>query len=95
MAIENIPGGGTMITGKDDIRFFALLQLAHGIALEMNTNLRMSSRISTLQAARNMGLVPEGRRPQKKALLRLVVQAIRETKPDYEPSGSVAKALAQ
>lgn len=94
MAIEELPGGGTVITG-DDIPVFQLLALAHAAALEINTTLR-ASRMPLIQMARNAGVIPaDGSRPQKKKILRLTVQKLREVRPDYEPSASIAKALAK
>lgn len=95
MAIEELPGGGIVITGKEDIRVAALLTLAHGIVLEMTTGMKPTRNFSALNIARHHGLVPDGTRPQKKKLLRLVVQAIREAKPGYEPSEYIAKALTK
>lgn len=94
MAIEET-NGAVIITGKDDIRVAALLTLAHGIALEMETGLKPTRNFSALNIARYHGLIPEGTKPQKKKILRLTVQAIREALPGWEPSGSVAKALAK
>lgn len=95
MAIENIPGGGTMVTGKDDINIVRLLTLAHAAALEINTGMK-ASRIPLTTAARNCGVIlDDGSRPQKKKILRLTVQELRRLRPDYEPSSLIAKALAK
>jgi uncharacterized protein YbbC (DUF1343 family) len=95
MAFEKLPGGGTIVTGKADIRVTALLTLAHGIVLEMETGMKPTRNFSALNIARSHGLVTEGTKPQKKKLLRLVVQAIREAQPGWEPSAHLAKALAK
>lgn len=92
MAIENMPGGGTSITGPD-IQTFRLLALVHAAALEVSTGMK-ATRIPLATAARNCGVIPDdGSRPQKKKILRLTVQKLREVRPDYEPSALVAKAL--
>ncbi|UOK18414.1 hypothetical protein SEA_BRUHMOMENT_98 [Arthrobacter phage BruhMoment] len=95
MAIENMPGGGVIATGKEDIRVVALTSLAYGIVLEMETGMKPTRNFSALRIAQHHGLIPEGTRPQKKKILRLVVQAIREAKPGWEPSAHLAKALAK
>lgn len=87
--------GAIIVTGKEDIRVTALLTLAHGIVLEMTSGLKPSRNFSALNIARHHGLVAEGTKPQKKKLLRLTVQAIREAKPGWEPSEYIAKALVK
>jgi hypothetical protein len=93
MAIENMPGGGTMITGND-IKIFALMQVASALAIEINHPGMQLTRISGIQAAKNHGIIPRDKRGNKKQALILTVQAIREQRPDYEPNPTVAKALA-
>lgn len=94
MAIENLPGGGTVVTGED-INTYRLLALAHAAALEITTGLK-ATRMPLTTAARNCGIIPDdGSRPQKKKILRLTVQKLRQIRPDYEPSGTVAKALTK
>lgn len=94
MAIENLPGGGQVITGPD-INTFRLLALAHAAALEINTGMK-ATRMPLSTMARNCGVIPnDGTRPQKKKILRLTVQALREARPDYEPSELIAKALTK
>lgn len=92
MAIEELPSGGVVITGPD-INTYALLSLAHALAFKVTTGREMS-RIPALQGAKNLGVIPQGKRGNAKAALKLTVQKIREARPDYEPSGTVAKALA-
>lgn len=95
MAIEE-SNGAIIITGKEDIRVAALLTLAHAIVLEMTTGMKPTRNFSALNVARYHGLVPDdGSKPQKKKLLRLTVQAIREAKPGWEPSEYIAKALTK
>lgn len=77
----------------DNTRVVSLLTLASALALEMGSTLRMSHRRTTLGAARSLGLVEEGTRPQKKALLKLTVAELRRVIPDYEPNPSVRKAM--
>lgn len=96
MAIESMPGGGVVITGKDDIRIAALTTLAYAIVTEMQTGLKPTRNFSALRVALNHGVpIPEGTRPQKKKLLRLIVQEIRACKPGWEPSEHLAKALVK
>lgn len=94
MAIESLPGGGTVVTGTD-VNTFRLLALVHAAALEVSTGMK-ASRIPLSTAARNCGVIPnDGSRPQKKKILKLAVQKMREVRPDYEPSALVAKALTK
>lgn len=84
---------GSVTEGADPARITSLLVLASGLAVEMGTRLRMSNRRSTLAAARALGLVEEGRRPQKKALLALTVAELRRIVPGYEPNPTVRRAM--
>lgn len=94
MAIEE-SNGAVIVTG-DDTRIVPLVALAHGIVLEMETGMKPTSRWNPLAVARNHGVIPnDGSRPQKKKLLRLTVQKLRELKPEWEPSEHIAKALAK
>lgn len=94
MAIESLPSGGVIVTGKDDTHFAALLTLASAIALELGSNgLRFSSRVSTLQACRNLGLVKGNARPHKKKQLALTVAELRRLRPEYTPNSSVKAAM--
>ena len=96
MAIEQLPSGGVIVTGKDDIRVVALTTLAHAIVLEMKTGMKPTRNFSALRVARHHGVVPDdGTKPQKKKLLRLTVQAIRAAKPGWEPSAHLAAALVE
>lgn len=95
MAIEHTPGGGTMITG-DDVKTTALIYVAMALAVEINRpGMQLTSRITGLQAAKNHGIIPKDKRGNKKQALKLTVQAIRERRPDYEPSAQIAKALVK
>lgn len=93
MAIENLPGGGTVITGAD-IKTTALKMVALALATEITGGMSLT-RISGLQAAKNHGIIPKDKRGNKKQTLKLTVQKIREQDPGYEPSAMVAKALAK
>ena len=94
MAIEELPGGGHVITGPD-IPVFALITLAQALALEINHPGMQASRIPALTGAKNLGIIPKDKRGNKKSALKLTVQKIRELRPDYEPGATVAKALAK
>jgi hypothetical protein len=96
MAIEQTPDGSIVITGKEDIRVAALTTLAYAIVTEMETGMKPTRNFSALRVAQYHNVpIPEGSRPQKKKLLRLVVQEIRAAKPGWEPSARLAKALAK
>ena len=94
MAIEQTPGGGTLITG-DDIKTYALMNVAMALAMEINTGMQLTRHMTGLQAAKNHGVIPKDKRGNKKQALKLTVQMIRERRPDYEPSATVAKALVK
>lgn len=94
MAIEELPSGGHVITGAD-IPVFALLTLAHALALEINHPGMKASRIPALTGAKNLGVIPKDKRGNKKQALKLTVQKLREVRPDYEPSTLIAKALTK
>lgn len=91
--IETTPDGSIIVTGKDDTRLYQLITLAHALALEINTGMKVS-RTSALQGAKNLGIIPADKRGNKKAALKATIAKIKESRPDYEPTGSVAKAVA-
>jgi hypothetical protein len=87
--------GAVIITGADT-RIVPLVALAHGLVLQMETGMKPTSRWNPLAVARAHGVIPnDGTKPQKKKLLRLTVQKIRELKPEWEPSEHLSKALTK
>lgn len=95
MAIEETPSGGTMITG-DDVKTYALMNVAMALAIEIiRPGMQLTRHFTGLQAAKNHGVIPKDKRGNKKQALKLTVQMIRERRPDYEPSATVAKALVK
>jgi hypothetical protein len=84
---------GAVTGDASEPRVASLLVLASALAVELTTSLRLSNRTNTLALARGHGLVPEGRRPQKKALLKLTVDELRRVVPGYEPNPTVRKAM--
>lgn len=90
--IESMSDGGFVITGKD-IPLFQLITLASALALEINTGMK-ASRTSGLQGAKNLGIIPAGKRGNKKQALKLTIAKIQEARPEYVPNTSVLKALA-
>lgn len=93
MAIEETPSGALVITGED-IPVYALLTLASALALKVSHGMEMT-RIPALQGAKNLGIIPKDKRGNAKQALQLTVQKLRDTVPGYEPSATVAKALAK
>lgn len=83
---------GIMAVGEAQTRTFAILAVAHGLALEINTGMR-SSRIGALQGARNHGLIPQTAR-SKKAALKAAVKVLKEANSDWEPGKNIQQALA-
>lgn len=94
MAIETSDSGAIIITG-DDIPTFALLSLAGALAMKILHGMEPSSRITALQGAKNLGIIPADKRGNAKQALKLTVQKLRDTIPGYEPSATVAKALVK
>lgn len=88
MAVEKHDGGFT-VTGPD-VHTFHLLRLAHAVALEVNTGMKMSAG-SALQAVNRV--TGKTARTKRAALADLVAH-IKDQRPDYEPSPSIVKALA-
>lgn len=82
----------TMITGKENIRKFVVLQVIHGLALEVGTGMKLSRHGSALQAAKIQQVVPETCR-SKKTALKLSVEHMKTLDPDYEPSPIIKRAL--
>ena len=82
-----------IIEGKDNIRRFTLLQVAHALSLEIVTGMKISHRGSALDAARIQGVIPKGKRTTKHAALVATVEEIKKLTPDYEPSRSIKLAL--
>jgi hypothetical protein len=93
MTIEETPTGALVITGPD-IDTYALLTLAHALAMKINHGMELS-RIPALQGAKNLGIIPKDKRGNTKTALRLTVQKLREVRPDYEPSALITKALVK
>lgn len=54
---------------------FKMLQLIHGLALEINTGMKISSRGSLLKHAKEIGWISENIRTKQIALQRLIHQA--------------------
>ncbi len=90
MAVE-INDGGMTITGEH-IPLFRAMQVMHGLALEINSGLKLSNRGSVMLIAR--GMCGSAKRT-KKGVLADYVKWFRASNPAWEPSGSVAKALSK
>lgn len=80
-----------VIDTPDGIYMYRLLSIAHSLAFEIKTGMKMS-RISALKVAKADGLTKASRKP---AALRDVVAAIQERNPDYEPSGQILEAMTK
>ena len=95
MAVEH-SDSGTTITGEH-IEVFQLLRVAHALAMEINTGMKMSSAGSVMQlAASYCGSAKR----TKKAVLRDYAAWLSEVLPHtpdgpWQPSPSIAKAIAK
>jgi hypothetical protein len=56
MAVENMPGGGTMVTGAEDIAMVRLLAIRSGLGLEIRTGMKMSRGYSPLAILQREGI---------------------------------------
>ncbi len=91
MAIE-IHDGGLTLTGEH-LNLFALISLAHGLALEINTGMKMSRGGSPMLAAKAQC---GSHKNTKKGVLRdYVAWLSASTSPAWEPSPSIVKAMAK
>lgn len=84
----------TMITGTENIRKATVVQVIYALALEVGTGMKVSSRMSALQAAKLQRVVPETCR-SKKAALKLAVEHMKGLDPTWEPKASVKLALSK
>jgi hypothetical protein len=82
----------TMITGEANVRKFVVLQVIHGLALEIGTGMKLSRHGSALQAAKIQKVVPDTCRNKKNAL-KLSIEYMKTLDPAYEPSPIIKRAL--
>jgi uncharacterized protein with FMN-binding domain len=80
-----------VIDTPDGIYMYRLLSIAHSLAFEIKTGMKMS-RISALKVARADGITKSNRKP---AALRDVVAHIQSLNPDYVPEGQIKEALSK
>lgn len=92
MAVEELSGGGFVVTGEH-IPLFRLITLASALSIEITTGLKMSRGLSAVQATKNLGLIDPVKRSSPKTALAAVVAKITELDPTYTPNSSVQKAL--
>lgn len=92
MAVEELPGGGFVVTGEH-IPIFQLVTLASALSIEAMTTMKMSRGQTAVQVAKNLGLIPADKRSSPKKALAAVVAKIKELDPGYTPNSSVQKAL--
>lgn len=88
MAIT-VTDAGTAITG-DSIDLYRFLATVRGLALEVSTGMRVSSKSNLIKVASSY--TGEAYRTRKQAL-RGMVEAAKRAIPDYEVSVSVQRAL--
>lgn len=83
--------GGFTIATESGIAMFRHLQLIHALALEINTGMRMSSRGSVMMTAREV--CGSSKRTKKGVLGDYVKFVISTVDPDFQPAGTVKRAL--
>ena len=74
MTIENIPGGGTSITGNHDINLFALQQLVSALKFEIKTGIKIS-RVSAYATAKKKFHLKGNKQNVYNQLLKIVPNA--------------------
>lgn len=79
----------TVIDTPEGIQMFALLQVTHRLALEINTGLKF--RQSSLAAVQRAGYTTKR---TKKGALQDMVTLIQSMRADWEPSDTITRALA-
>jgi len=84
-----------MIEGPEGVGMVRLLAIAHSLALEINTGMKMSRGLSPLAVAQRDGITSKR---TKKGALRDVVAAIKQAhidqgRPAYEPSSVIVRAM--
>lgn len=80
-----------LIEGESNMRMFHNLQVLHGLALEINSGLKLSSRGSVMKVAK----AKCGSSKQTKRGVLIDYVAWMRASFDYEPSGSVLKAMSK
>jgi hypothetical protein len=81
----------TIIDTPEGINMARLLVIAHSLAFEANTGMKMT-RISALKVAKADGLTKASRKP---AALRDVVAHIQSIDPTYEPTKQMLEAMGK
>jgi hypothetical protein len=81
----------TIIDTPEGINMARLLTIAHSLAFEAVTGMKMT-RISALKVAKADGLTKASRKP---AALRDVVAHIQSINPAYEPSKQMLEAMSK
>lgn len=79
-----------VIDTPEGINMYRLLTIAHSLAFEAKTGMKMS-RISALKVARQEGYTKSNRKP---AALRDVIAVIQSYDPDYEPTQMMKEVLS-
>lgn len=79
-----------VIDTPEGINMYRLLTIAHALAFEAKTGMKMT-RISALKVARSEGYTKSNRKP---AALRDVLSVIQAIDPTYEPTPMMKEVLA-
>ncbi len=82
--------GPLVITGQQNIQAFQYLRVMHGLALEINTGMKVSSRGSTMNYAKEICGSPK--RTKRGVLVDYIAWFRANVDADYEPSKSIARA---
>jgi hypothetical protein len=90
MAIENFDGG-IMVT-DESVSLYRALALGHGLALEINTGMKLSSKGSVMLAA---AAFCGSTKRTKRGVLKDYVAYMKKAIPTFEPSERIVKALAK
>lgn len=85
----------TTIDTPEGIAAFGWLQVIHGLALEINTEMKLSrgGNLMTVLARRGYTGPVRGTRKNKGLALRWAIEQLKVINPAYEPKATVARAL--
>lgn len=78
------------IDTPEGIQMVRLLAILHGLALEVNTGMKMSRGVSVLAVAQRDGLTVKR---TKRGALKDVLAYVQKVNPDYQPGETITRAL--
>lgn len=83
---------GFVIDTPEGIQMFRVLQVMHGLALEINSGMRLTNRGSVMLMAKQMSGSPKR---TKKGVLRDYVAWVQSFYPEFTPKENVTRAMSK